>query len=78
MDKRKIVKIVAKKNGMSQKDVTMVFDEIFQYDVRRVKEEGHVGIGFWIFQREKMCCSSSICSFNPKSCFIPGNSESYF
>ena len=28
MDKRKIVKIVAKKNGMSQKDVTMVFDEI--------------------------------------------------
>ena len=28
MDKRKIVKIVAQKNGMSQKDVTMVFDEI--------------------------------------------------
>ena len=39
MDKRKIVKIVAKKNGMSQKDVTMVFDEIFNTMLEGLKEE---------------------------------------
>ena len=44
MDKRKIVKIVAKKNGMSQKDVTMVFDEIFSTMLEGLKEEGHVGV----------------------------------
>ncbi len=50
MDKRKIVKIVAKKNGMSQKDVTMVFDEIFSTMLEGLKEEGHVGVlGFGSF-----------------------------
>ena len=44
MDKRKIVKIVAQKNGMSQKDVTMVFDEIFSTMLEGLKEEGHVGL----------------------------------
>ncbi len=54
MDKRKIVKIVAKKNGMSQKDVTMVFDEIFSTMLEGLKEEGHVGLlGFGSFSVKK-------------------------
>ena len=54
MDKRKIVKIVAKKNGMSQKDVTMVFDEIFNTMLEGLKEEGHVGLaGFGSFNVKK-------------------------
>ena len=54
MDKRKIVKIVAKKNGMSQKDVTMVFDEIFSTMLEGLKEEGHVGVlGFGSFNVKK-------------------------
>ena len=54
MDKRKIVKIVAKKNGMSQKDVTMVFDEIFNTMLEGLKEEGHVGVaGFGSFNVKK-------------------------
>ena len=57
MDKRKIVKIVAKKNGMSQKDVTMVFDEIFSTMLEGLKEEGHVGL-------------SDFGSFNVKKCAV--------
>ena len=54
MDKRKIVKIVAQKNGMSQKDVTMVFDEIFSTMLEGLKEEGHVGLsGFGSFNAQK-------------------------
>lgn len=54
MDKRKIVKIVAEKSGMSQRDVTMVFDEIFRVMLEGLKEEGHVGIsGFGSFNVKK-------------------------
>ena len=54
MDKRKIVKIVAKKNGMSQKNVTKVFDEIFNMMLEGLKEEEHVVLsGFGSFAVKK-------------------------
>ena len=54
MDKRKIVRIVAKRNGMSQRDVAMVFDEIFRVMLEGLKEEGHVGVsGFGSFNVKK-------------------------
>lgn len=54
MDKRKIVRIVAQRNGMSQRDVAMVFDEIFRVMLEGLKEEGHVGVsGFGSFNVKK-------------------------
>ena len=69
MDKRKIVKIVAQKNGMSQKDVTMVFDEIFSTMLEGLKEEGHVGLsGFGSFNVKNVLFVIDM-FFQPKKLF---------
>ena len=48
---------MAQKSGMSQKDVTMVFEEIFSTMLEGLKEEGHVVL-------------SDFGSFNVKKCAV--------
>ena len=79
MDKRKIVKIVAKKNGMSQKDVTMVFDEIFSTMLEGLKEEGHVGVlGFGSFNVKKCAVRHRYVLSTQKVVLYPENKKVIF
>ena len=79
MDKRKIVKIVAKKNGMSQKDVTMVFDEIFSTMLEGLKEEGHVGVlGFGSFNVKKCAVRHRYVLSTQKVVLYPENKKIIF
>ncbi|MBO4960286.1 MULTISPECIES: HU family DNA-binding protein [Butyricimonas] len=79
MDKRKIVKIVAQKNGMSQKDVTMVFDEIFSTMLEGLKEEGHVGLsGFGSFNVKKCAVRHRYVLSTQKVVLYPENKKVIF
>ena len=79
MDKREIVKTVAPKNGMSQKDVAMIFDEIFSTMLEGLKEEGYVVLsGFGSFNVRKCAVRHRYVLSTQKVVLYPENKKIIF